>query len=486
MAFDEAVARREGWKPVDVHGRPLPEGWPDPIGDAAYIGPAGEFVALAEPHSEADPNCLLVQFLIASGSLFGRGPHWMAGAARHYTNEFAVIVGATSEGRKGSGLAPVFDPLRVVDPGWYPDRVQSGLSTGEGLIHAVRDATTKRTTKDGRRVEEIDDPGVEDKRLLAVEGEFGSALRRQRQEANTMSQILRLAWDGARLGTLTRRSPLRATDPHVSAIGHITRAELDDLLQRADALSGYANRFLWCMSRRSKLLPDGGEWWRVDQAPLVQRLNHAVGLARPCSLMQRDGQANAVWHKLYHELEERPRFGLWGGATSRAVAHIMRLALIYALLDAADAIRVEHLQAALAVWHYCDDSARFLFGASTGNPHADKINEALLHEHPEPLSRTDITTGVFSKNKSQREIDAAFSLLETHGLAARVEEATRGSAGRPAELWLAIPTKYERNEQTPKPRSHGMYERNEQTPPPHLRGYETNEENEKAPTRAVE
>jgi hypothetical protein len=57
------------------------------------------------------------------------------------------------------------------------------LSSGEGLVYAVRDKTD-------------DDDGVIDKRLLVVEQELGAALRAFQRTGNNLSMILRGAFDG--------------------------------------------------------------------------------------------------------------------------------------------------------------------------------------------------------------------------------------------------------------------------------------------------
>ena len=46
--------------------------------------------------------------------------------------------------------------------------------------------------------------------------------------------------------------------------------------------------------------------------------------------------------------------------TARAEAQVLRLALTYALLDRADAIWTQHLEAALAFHQYAVDSAHFI------------------------------------------------------------------------------------------------------------------------------
>ncbi len=66
-----------------------------------------------------------------------------------------------------------------------------------------------------------------------------------------------------------------------------------------------------------------------------------------------------------------------GAVTARAEAIVMRLAVVYAVLDGRTHIGVEHLRAALAVWQYCEDSARYVFGDALGDPVADELLEAL-------------------------------------------------------------------------------------------------------------
>ena len=93
-----------------------------------------------------------------------------------------------------------------------------------------------------------------------------------------------------------------------------------------------------------------------------------------------------MWEAVYSELTaERP--GMFGSITARADAHTLRFSLLYALLDGAAAIRRPHLEAALAVWQYAEDSARFIFGDATGDPIADRILSALRANGPDGAER---------------------------------------------------------------------------------------------------
>ena len=67
----------------------------------------------------------------------------MAEADRHGTNLNTVVVGETAKGRKGTSWGNIKRLFDGVDPKWVKDRIQSGLSSGEGLIWAVRDAIEK-------------------------------------------------------------------------------------------------------------------------------------------------------------------------------------------------------------------------------------------------------------------------------------------------------------------------------------------------------
>src|SRR5262249_48768290 len=75
--------------------------WPELEHDA-FHGLAGQLVRILDPHTEADRAAILVQFLVAFGNAVGRGPHFITEADRHGTNLFAVFVGETAKGRKGT------------------------------------------------------------------------------------------------------------------------------------------------------------------------------------------------------------------------------------------------------------------------------------------------------------------------------------------------------------------------------------------------
>jgi hypothetical protein len=181
--------------------------WPvlDP---AARHGFMGQLLDVLEPHTEADPAMIAVQLLVGVGAAFGRSPHFMVGATRHGCNLNAVGVGDSSKARKGTSLDHNQQLIGSADP-TMPEPA-SGLSSGEGLMFEVRDTVRKRSPiKNKGRVagyqDVIEDEGVNDKRLLILEEEFASVLTVMTREGNTLSSLIRRAWDGRNLRSMVKK-----------------------------------------------------------------------------------------------------------------------------------------------------------------------------------------------------------------------------------------------------------------------------------------
>jgi len=298
------------------------------------------------------------------------------------------------------------------------------------LIHAVRDPVEEevedRKTGEPRRV--VTDSGVTDKRLLVVEGEFANALRVMERDGNTLSGVLRNAWDKGDLSTLTKNSKSRATGSHVSIIGHVTADELRRYLDRTEAANGLANRILFVCVQRSKLLPHGGK--RVDWSELGPRLQGILA-GVPRGEIGRTDAFCRLWEERYPELSaDRP--GLLGAVLGRAEAQVLRLALIYALLDGQAFMGEPHLKAALACWAYAEASARFVFGDSLGDPMADEILRA-LRDAPEGMTRKELSNH-FGRHLSSEQLGRALRVLLRGNFVRNTVERT---AGRPAERWRA-------------------------------------------------
>jgi hypothetical protein len=405
--------------------------WPE-MDEAAYYGLAGEIVKTIEPHTEADSVAVLIQFLAFFGNAVGTSPFYQVEAHKHRANLYAVLVGTSAKARKGTSGGRAQSVF--TDPIWL-SRMKGGLSSGEGVISEVRDARKEWNKKESR--EEIVDLGIADKRLMITEAEFASALAVMERHGNTLSSIIRSAWDGVRLGTITKNSSLTATGAHISIVGHITEDELRANLTRTDMASGLANRFLFACVRRSKHLPFGGDLHEATIRELASRVAQAIERAKDIGRVTMTEEARQEWASVYKDLSaEQP--GLLGAITARAEAQVIRLALIYALLECPvqgeARITLKHLDAAIAIWDYCEASATRIFGNALGDPVADEIRRALILAGKSGMTRTAIRD-LFGRHRSTDRVSQALGLLMTRGQA-RMESKTTG--GRPSELWFAI------------------------------------------------
>jgi hypothetical protein len=326
---------------------------PAPMAREGYYGLAGDFCRLLEPETEASPVALLINFLITSGVMIGRGAFAVAGGRQHFPIDFAVLVGDSGRGRKGTASSHTLAVVNRVQENFSRDHVLSGLSSGEGLISGIQK---------GKEL------GVQ--QFLGYLPEFGSLLTCARREGNTISSVLRQIWDGDPLRVLTKTEPLSVADYLLGLVGHVTDTELVNGLSSTELTNGFTNRFLLPKVRRSKFLPEGGE--DVDTSVIVTRLHRVLEAARNRGRVRRNDEARELWASVYQKLADQPK-GLKGSLCSRAEAHVLRLSLTYALLDGAGEIQVQHLQGALAVWDYCERSIASIFAGRLGDPEAEKI-----------------------------------------------------------------------------------------------------------------
>lgn len=413
--------------------------WPGPPDEAAYHGLAGEIVRALDPHTEADPIGVLVTLLAGFGNAIGRRPHLVLDGKRHPLGIWPVLVGPTGTGRKGTALANASRIFARALPVWWGNR-EGSLSTGEGLIQRVRDASSGQVAlqsrgKPAEYQEVVTDQGVADKRLFVAATEFGGVLRVSGRDGNILSMVLRNAWDGDILGTVTKSSYLRATDAHVAVTGHITPEEVRDLLGPQEAANGLANRFLWVSVRRSKLLPLGGDPDEGQVALLSDLFASTVEDASRLGRLRMDAAAAAAWVRIYGALAS-DEGGVIGQLLSRAEPMVQRLAAVYAALDATDTIGVPHLEAALALWSYADSSVRHIFGATAAatarNPYRRTVMDALAGG---ALTQTAIVNDVFGGNLRAPEPHATLDALLTEGLIARTFQRPESGRGRHITLW---------------------------------------------------
>ncbi|MEM1012373.1 MAG: hypothetical protein AAGI46_09145 [Planctomycetota bacterium] len=368
--------------------------YPYPLGAAAFFGPVGDAVRVIAPHSEADPAVLLMRLLSAAGCAIGRGAHVNIDGIEHAARLWPIIAGSTGSGRKGQSWGSVRQVLKLADEAFVTSNIASGLTTGQGLVHSIRDEVRGKPISKAQREEATSneeglceiDPGVSDKRLLVRELELPKVLAAASREGNNLSATLRNAWDGENLREMTRANPHSATDPHVVVQADITPSELRTMLTATEKANGFASRFLFVASRRSKALPFGGDLPPDDLRDVASGLADATNVARRIGRMTWSREARPVWAEMYDKAnaEAGEGDGTLAMILARGATHQLRLSVAYAALDGSREIGVRHLQAAAEAWRYCRDSAAWALGltAAEVGPMEKLFAWAMRQERP--------------------------------------------------------------------------------------------------------
>jgi hypothetical protein len=412
--------------------------WPK-LDPAAYYGLAGEVVTTLSPNTEADPAALLLQYLACFGNMVGRAPFVRVANAKHYPNIFVLTAGRTARSRKGTAAQDIRVVMECADPDWVRDNIKSGISSGEGIIEMVRDARYEMNKKTQQLV--CVDPGVHDKRLYLDEREFASALSKMKQDTNIVSRVLREAWDCIPpiLATRTKHTPSIATEPLISMAAHITLDELRHKFEKLSITDGFGNRFLYSCTDRSKLLPFGGNFDPAVLSVLGRKTREMIDLAQTRNEIVIAEAARPVWAAIYTAMESAPSSGgLIDHLTARAAPQMLRLSMLYALLDGAAQIAAPHIEAAQALWQFCEASASYIFSDMSGNNVINTLMSELGLARPDGIDRLYIIREMFGGHVRAHEIVQALRELQSAGKV-RCEKKKKGNGpGRPREMWFAI------------------------------------------------
>ncbi len=431
------ATRSEAGHGPQVGGNDVPpraDPWPV-LNVKALHGLAGEVVRLLKPHTEADPVALLASFLAEVGTMLGRGSHLILDGSYHPLLFWPVLVGRSSKSRKGSAGNRIRTICAMADPNWTRGECKGTLSSGEGLAYAVRDpqyreepVKKERGQPTGETMRICVDSGVEDKRLFLVQAEFGSVLRVMGRDGNSLSGVIRDAWDALDLAPMTKSNRVRATAPHIGIVGHVTKEELLRNLTDTEASNGFGNRFPWLLVQRSQELPFSSSPDDRAVAELACKIGKSIQCGQAISTIEMTDHAKEGWKAIYHDLSaDRP--GLAGGLLGRAEAHVMRLAGLYAILDERKSIDLVHLKAALALWEYAEASTFMIFGDATGDPIADTIIRAIRTSGELDDSQV---SALFGRNLSAARLERAKATVLSAGTVHCVALET---GGRPRMVW---------------------------------------------------
>lgn len=396
---------------------------PSPMRAEAFYGLAGKIVRLLEPVLETDRPAILSNVLATLGVLFQHEAHARVISDMHYPVDYFLTVGNSAISRKGTTTNAVLELVDRVQPD-FKSRILRGLSTGQGLINAL----IKRKPEGEEQDPNLPSEAIAESVLVEV-SEFAELLAVVKRDENTLSAVLRDLWDGKPAAVLTRADPLKVQNVSLGQIAHITSTELLNKLTATDRANGFANRFLFIWSERIKLLPKGDSS-HLNYSDVAIELHAALEAARGLGQVKRDSDAELLWAEEYKRLTTRGA-SMTDVLLNRADAHVVRLSLLYALLDKSRVIRHEHLLAALAFWDYCEESVRYVFGDAV-DAIDEKIFKALEHG---ALTDGELRRRVFNDHRTAEWVEAKMAELERQR---RVRRDTKDLKTKTVDAWSLI------------------------------------------------
>ncbi len=386
------------------------------------FGRAGKIVEQVMPFTEAAALPILIQILLFTAHVVGRRSFWCAGGSKHFLNQFVLLIGPTSTGRKGTSTALVKSIFQEIDERFCQAQILRGLSSGEGLIHHLKAKDPGQTGKT------TDNVKGESLSCIIIEEEFVNVLKVTKREGNTLSGNLRSLWDADTLQTLVKHNPAVAHNTFGSLIAHITQREFDKYVDEVDFHNGVLNRFIFIQCSKSKLLPLGGTIPKEKLLEVTKEIKNVIKHAKTVREITFTDNAKNLWTEIYSESFSDDE-SVMTDLTARNIPILRRLACSFALFDCQNQVDVQHLKAAKIITDHSRDvcASFFLNNVRRTNSHGEAKLLAALKASEEGLTRTEILKVVFHKNKPANEITEMIQNLLAEG---KIFEDISGSSPR--------------------------------------------------------
>ena len=383
------------------------------------FGIVGEVAqAAAQANKEVNPYAAALTVITVMAAGVGRGAFLQIGDSRHHARVFALHVGRSGRGRKGTAselMKLIMGAMNERHPDVELQSHTGGLSSREGLVLKIHDGY-----ESGKNII----PAIEDKRLMIIESEFSNVLAQTSREGNTLSAALRDAWDGSSIKPAIKTNPVYASHPHINILGHITPTELLEKMKANELSNGFANRFMMIWAEQAGLDAFPTYTRREVIDGFADRMAEILRFAGADRWVDRDvkrvtftDEARAMYARLYRtELQDRAGGERVAGLLERRAAYLQRLAMLFALCDLSPVMDVQHIEAAMHWVRYWSESVRYIFASARQEAEAQKASDAadkimVFLASRDEATRTEITKDCFKCRETKSVINAAIQEL---------------------------------------------------------------------------
>ena len=353
----------------------LPE-FPKWVMDGGFLGD------VREAYAGRNEVCLPFQFasvITTLGAVMGRSV-FLEGTFPIYPNIYSVLLGDTSISRKSTAKDFCMEHMRAAmpDDGSPEIRMNTSVDTGEGIVNvlATHAAVTLGSTDDeGAPIEwDVLDgfgalPDFEGIRLAIFQDEMRALFNKRTMKSNSLVARLTEAYSTpSEMSNRSKTASQLAKYPTVSLMGCSTLSWFEKGLVTEDIEGGFANRFMYFLHEQ---MPYVAFPEPIDGSKMSGFLNHISELRKNWvdthhkftiseAIKQRFAE---IYTAMMDELKSNKDV-VKNAAVARWQTHLMKLALIFQLLDGKvgeDAVTMESWMKAEAVSGYLTEVNQHVF-----------------------------------------------------------------------------------------------------------------------------
>lgn len=375
--------------------------YPEPPAEAEY-GWFGRYVDLVYPTTEASRGFHLVAGLTAAGAACGRRIALEYSVGTIFPNQYNLLVGPTGSSRKGTAmkLARNLPTYRT------PDANRVSISPFTVIRNMGSGAAVVKTLKENPNT------------LLSLEEATTLFNNMHRQGGEELLDKMIEAWDVPdSLEDNVKNNPNTAIEPYLSMIAGIQPGRLEEALGANEIESGLANRMGIFFGVRRRIIPLAPQLDKREAQALYAELRDAVMSYPDGERLKIDrGEAENHWNEFYIRHSSQKGTEDENAMRIRHPEMALKWALLFAITDRDQAIRLHHLKAAIAIqdWMWEGIKRRLpTWGVSIDKKIEELVFQALRQHGVLPRRILQMKTS--RRQWSGREFAAVFQAMVQNG-----------------------------------------------------------------------
>jgi len=384
-----------------------------------------KYINLMSDVTEAPPSYHFFTFITAISMLLGRNAYMLWGPDKLYTNLWTMIVGQTGRARKSTAINRGCDILNRVTP---DTQILPSLSTWEGLLTAMQ-----RNDNDLSGQNELN---IKNEITMIAMSEFDGFLKKSRNEniAHMLPNLCDIYDMFKPARSVTKGTPICIKNYFVSMICGIQPEVLENAFQTGDIHGGFAGRFCYVYDSSNKEIPIPVWNKEKEYGNILDELNQIkLSFNIETQILFHDS-CIPIWSDFYHDYRNpNIHHPLLMQINERMQNHVLKIAIIFAILDNKPSIMPTHLNNAIAIAYWLMNNNKRLFGSLGLDKQSkleSKIIELICHDCN---NRRDIYQKL-SGRTSARELQLSLEGLIKAGII--YEKITKNPKGSPSKKYI--------------------------------------------------